>query len=193
MNCDFCKGWVFLFFIIFNMVIKLFLGYFFIYIMLFVFFNVIVICNSVLLLFLDVIILLKLKELFKDDSDVLSSWLFFIVFCFGNKNNWEGVICLRGGNIWGLRFENMGFLGSIDVNFFIRLYRLRSVSFMNNSFGGLMFDFRKLKVLKSIFIFFNNFEGFIDFNVFEGMKCLRKVYLVYNKFSGEFLNLLIIM
>ncbi|XP_074285389.1 pollen receptor-like kinase 1 [Silene latifolia] len=134
----------------------------------------------------DVNALLKFKESLEDDNESLTSWGSSTFPCFGNKNNWVGIICSRGGSIWGLRLENMKLKGAIDVDSLTQLPRLRSVSFINNKFGGQLPDFRKLRPLKTIFLSHNNFEGTISPNAFEGMKRLRKVHLEYNKFSGEF-------
>ncbi|KAL2896553.1 Pollen receptor-like kinase 1 [Bienertia sinuspersici] len=129
--------------------------------------------------------LLKFKESLKDDSGALSSWNPSTSPCFGNKNNWVGIICSKAGNIWGLRLENMGLSGSIDIDSLDALSKLRSISFMHNSFSGQLPDFRKLKPLKGIFLSYNNFDGSIPPNAFDGMRRLRKVHLSFNKFSGE--------
>ncbi|KNA11321.1 hypothetical protein SOVF_136360 [Spinacia oleracea] len=134
--------------------------------------------------------LLRLKETLKDESDSLSSWD-IVSPCSGTKNNWVGVICSRAGNIWGLRLENMGLSGSIDVDSLSRLSKLRSVSFMNNSFSGRMPDFRKLTMLKALFLSKNKFEGAIPQDAFKGMRRLRKIHLDSNNFSGEIPNSLV--
>ncbi|KAK9699559.1 hypothetical protein RND81_08G181300 [Saponaria officinalis] len=130
--------------------------------------------------------LLKFKESIIDDKGVLTSWSVTTPPCFGNKNNWIGIICSRGGNIWGLRLENMGLKGSLNVNFLTELPRLRSISVRNNSFGGQLPELKKLRPLKALFLSHNNFEGHIGQNEFEGMRRLRKIHLEFNKFSGEF-------
>ncbi|KAL9226940.1 hypothetical protein vseg_002696 [Gypsophila vaccaria] len=130
--------------------------------------------------------LLKFKESLIDKFGALTSWTPTTVPCLRNKNNWAGIICSRGGNIWGLRLENMKLEGKIDVESLAQLPRLRSISFTNNSFEGQMHDFRTLRSLKTIYLAHNKFEGYIDPNAFEGMRRLRKVHLEYNKFSGEF-------
>ncbi|KAL9227140.1 hypothetical protein vseg_002872 [Gypsophila vaccaria] len=130
--------------------------------------------------------LLKFKESIKDDAGALASWTTSTTPCFGGKNNWAGIICSRGGSIWGLRLENVGLKGSLDVETLTQLPRLRSISVTNNSFGGQLPQLNRLRALKSIFLSHNNFEGYISQNAFEGMRRLRKVHLEFNKFSGEF-------
>ena len=96
--------------------------------------------------------LLKFKQSLKDDSNALLSWdPSKSRPCYGSKNNWVGIICSKGGNIWGLRLENMELSGSIDIDALSEISRLRSLSFMNNSFSGPLPDFRKLRPLKAFF------------------------------------------
>ncbi|KMT17646.1 hypothetical protein BVRB_2g035950 [Beta vulgaris subsp. vulgaris] len=129
--------------------------------------------------------LLKFKESLKDDSGALSTWTPSTPPCFGNKNNWVGIICSRAGNIWGLRLENMKLSGSIDVDSLASVSKLRSISFMHNSFSGPLPDVRKLRALKGLFLSYNNFDGSIPPDAFEGLRRLRKLHLSFNKFSGE--------
>ncbi|KAJ8421515.1 hypothetical protein Cgig2_020736 [Carnegiea gigantea] len=135
--------------------------------------------------------LLKFKEGLKDENGALSSWNPSTPPCFGIKNNWAGIICSRAGSVWGLRLENMGLSGSIDADSLYGLSKLRSISVMNNSFGGPMPDFKKLKLLRALFLSNNKFEGNIDPSAFEGMRRLRKVELANNKFTGKIPNSLV--
>ena len=130
--------------------------------------------------------LLKFKQSLKDDSNALLSWdPSKSRPCYGSKNNWVGIICSKGGNIWGLRLENMELSGSIDIDALSEISRLRSLSFMNNSFSGPLPDFRKLRPLKAFFLSNNKFDGSISSNAFQGMRRLRKLYLENNKFNGK--------
>ncbi|XP_021715870.1 pollen receptor-like kinase 1 [Chenopodium quinoa] len=132
--------------------------------------------------------LLTFKKTLKDESNALSSWNLSTPPCFENRNNWVGIICSRAGNIWGLRLENMGLSGSIDVDSLVKLSKLRSISLMHNSFSGELPDFRQLRMLKALFLSYNNFEGVIPPNAFDGIRRLRKIHLSFNKFSGEIPN-----
>ncbi|GMH10727.1 hypothetical protein Nepgr_012568 [Nepenthes gracilis] len=133
----------------------------------------------------DVESLLKFKQSINDSSGVLSSWDPSKLPCFGSQNNWVGLICSRGGNVYGIKLENMGLSGKIDVDSLLDLSRLRAVSVMHNNFGGSMPEIKKLRALKAVFLSYNYFEGKIDDNAFEGLKRLRKLHLAHNKFSGE--------
>ncbi|KAK9683986.1 hypothetical protein RND81_10G179100 [Saponaria officinalis] len=154
--------------------------------LLLIFSHIIIACYGAPPLSNDANALLKVKASLIDKFGALTSWTSTTLPCLGKKNNWVGIICSRGGNIWGLRLENMRLEGLIDVDALAELPRLRSISLINNSFGGQMHDFRKLRALKSIYLSHNKFEGNIDPNAFEGMRRLRKIHLEYNNFSGEF-------
>lgn len=56
---------------------------------------------------------------------------------------------------------------------------------MHNSFSGPLPDVRKLRALKGLFLSYNNFDGSIPPDAFEGLRRLRKLHLSFNKFSGE--------
>ncbi|GAB4837625.1 actin-regulating kinase prk1 [Ancistrocladus abbreviatus] len=133
----------------------------------------------------DVESLLQLRESMVDNSNALASWDPSRPPCSGNKNNWVGLICSRGGSVYGIRLENLGLSGKLDVDSLVGLSRLRAMSFMHNNFGGTLPEIKKLKALKAVFLSYNNFEGPIDANAFVGMNRLRKVHLDHNKFSGE--------
>ncbi|KAJ1408170.1 Serine-threonine/tyrosine-protein kinase, catalytic domain [Sesbania bispinosa] len=53
----------------------------------------------------------------------------------GDHNNWRGVLCNQG-KVWGLKLENMGLKGFIDVDSLKELPYLRTISFMNNDLEG---------------------------------------------------------
>ncbi|GAB4854066.1 actin-regulating kinase prk1 [Ancistrocladus abbreviatus] len=129
--------------------------------------------------------LLKLKQSMVDSSNALSSWDPSKPPCFRDKNNWEGLICSKGGSVYGIRLENLGLSGKIDVDSLVGLSRLRTMSFMHNNFGGSLPEIKELKAIQAIFLSYNNFEGPIDAKAFEGGSRLRKVHLDHNKFTGE--------
>ncbi|KAK6911171.1 Leucine-rich repeat-containing N-terminal, plant-type [Dillenia turbinata] len=104
--------------------------------------------------------------------------------CNGTKANWNGVLCTNG-YIWGLRLENMGLSGVIDLDALARLPYLRTFSFMNNDFSSPLPDMKKLGKLKSFFLSNNRFSGEIPDNTFAGMRSLKKVYLANNNFTSK--------
>ncbi|KAL6519263.1 actin-regulating kinase prk1 [Orobanche gracilis] len=124
-------------------------------------------------------ILIKFKESLKN-ARALSNW-------DNNKppcNGWNGVLCEKG-HVWGLKLENMGLGGVIDVETLGKLTELRTVSFMNNNFDGSLPNLSKLGVLKSIYLSNNKFSGEILANTFNGMLSLKKLHLANNAFSGS--------
>ncbi|XP_010557641.1 PREDICTED: pollen receptor-like kinase 1 [Tarenaya hassleriana] len=119
------------------------------------------------------------KSLVIGQANALASW--------DERNppcKWAGVLCDRD-SVWGLQMENLQLSGSIDTEALTGLPSLRTLSFMNNKFGGPLPDFKKLVSLKAIYLSHNQFEGDIPENAFEGMGWLKKVYLSDNKFSGQ--------
>ncbi|GAB2276131.1 actin-regulating kinase prk1 [Dionaea muscipula] len=130
--------------------------------------------------------LLQLKQSMVDDSKALSSWNTTSPPCFGNQNNWVGIICSRGGRVYGIRLEKMRLSGKIDVDSLLGLPHLRTISLLNNDFGGPMpQEINKLKGLRAMYLSYNSFQGKIDANAFAGMKRLKKVHLAHNQFSGQ--------
>lgn len=94
------------------------------------------------------------------------------------------MLCYNG-DIWGLQLENLNLSGDIDVDSLTPLRFLRTLSFMDNAFEGLMPDWRKLGALKSLFLSNNHFSGEIPDNAFSSMTSLKKVYLSNNNFIGN--------
>ncbi|CAH9118756.1 unnamed protein product [Cuscuta europaea] len=117
-------------------------------------------------------------------SRELASWDPATSPCSGNAENWRGVLCFNG-DVWGLQLENFNLSGDIDVDSLTPLRFLRTLSFMNNAFEGLMPDWRKLGALKSLFLSNNRFSGEIPNNAFSSMTSLKKVYLSNNNFVGN--------
>ncbi|XP_019193026.1 PREDICTED: pollen receptor-like kinase 1 [Ipomoea nil] len=117
-------------------------------------------------------------------SRALASWDPSTSPCSGNNQNWRGVLCYNG-NIWGLQLENLNLSGDIDVDSLTPLRSLRTLSFMNNAFEGVMPDWRKLGALKSLFLSNNHFSGEIPDNAFSSMTSLKKIHLANNNFVGN--------
>ncbi|KAE9462877.1 hypothetical protein C3L33_05211, partial [Rhododendron williamsianum] len=130
-------------------------------------------------------ILLDFKQPLKSNNNggILSSWNSSVPPCSGDKENWDGVIC-QNGTVWGLKLENMGLLGAIDVESLNDLPGLRTISLMNNNFEGTIPALNKLGELKTVYLSNNKFSGNIEANAFEGMHSLKKVHLENNQFTG---------
>ncbi|CAL0313308.1 unnamed protein product [Lupinus luteus] len=136
---------------------------------------------------LDSELLLKFRDKLQNNN-ALSSWNALTTPCVSdhgaNKSkNWAGVIC-NGGKVWGLKLENMGLKGVIDVDSLKELPYLRTISFMNNDFDGTLPEINKLVGLKTIYLSNNKFSGEIPASAFEGMKWLKKIHFSNNQFSG---------
>ncbi|XP_061347675.1 pollen receptor-like kinase 1 [Gastrolobium bilobum] len=131
----------------------------------------------------DTELLLKVKENLENNNG-LSSWNTSSSPCSGNHANWKGVLCYEG-KVWGLKLENMGLKGVIDVDSLKELPYLRTISFMNNNFDGEWPEINKLVGLKSIYLSNNKFSGEIPAQTFKGMQWLKKIYLSNNKFEGD--------
>ncbi|KAL3618120.1 hypothetical protein CASFOL_038441 [Castilleja foliolosa] len=127
--------------------------------------------------------LLKFKSSLVNADPALSNWGSASSPCSGDRANWAGVLCFNG-YVWGLQLENMNLKGQIDVNALVPLRFLRTLSFMNNSFEGLMPDWRKLGALKSLYLSNNQFSGQVPDDTFKGMTSLKKIYMANNRFAG---------
>lgn len=119
------------------------------------------------------------KSLVLGKENALASWDSKTLPC-----TWDGVLC-NEGTVWGLQMENLELSGSIDIDSLAGLTSLRTLSFMNNKFGGPFPKFKKLSALKSLYLSNNRFEGEIPGDAFEGMGWLKKVFCARNKFTGE--------
>ncbi|CAA0843142.1 Pollen receptor-like kinase 1 [Striga hermonthica] len=124
-------------------------------------------------------ILLKFKESLKN-AEPISGWAGPGQPCSG----WPGVIC-GGGRVWGLKLENMGLGGTVDVDSLSKLTGLRTVSLMNNELDGPLPKLSKLGALKSIYLSNNKFSGEIAADTFDGMMSLKKLHLANNRFTGK--------
>ncbi|TYK28524.1 pollen receptor-like kinase 1 [Cucumis melo var. makuwa] len=104
--------------------------------------------------------------------------------CSGDKANWVGILCEKG-NVWGLKLENMGLKGNIDIESLEGVPHLRTLSLMNNEFEGSLPDVKRLGALKSLYLSRNHFSGNIPGDFFSSMLSLKKVYLAYNQLEGQ--------
>ncbi|CAL0332112.1 unnamed protein product [Lupinus luteus] len=104
--------------------------------------------------------------------------------CSGNVPNWVGLLCMND-RVWGLRLENMGLTGNIDVESLGSMPALRTLSLMNNTFAGSLPNINMLTNLKALFLSFNHFSGDIPDDAFSTLQKLRKVYLSNNEFTGK--------
>ncbi|XP_062116093.1 pollen receptor-like kinase 2 [Humulus lupulus] len=145
--------------------------------------------------FLDLKVVLAYSEIdpllkFKDSlhlqnkSKLLPSWSASTAPCSGRTANWEGILCSQHGKVWGLKLENMGLKGVIDVHSLKQLADLRTISFMNNGLHGPMPDIGQLSSLKSVYLSNNHFFGEIDSVMFSKMLSLKKADLSNNHFGG---------
>ncbi|KAG8376330.1 hypothetical protein BUALT_Bualt09G0052000 [Buddleja alternifolia] len=117
------------------------------------------------------------------NTEALSNWDNTKPPCNGDHEIWNGVLC-ENGNVWGLKLENMGLNGILDVDSLSKLQNLRTISLMNNNFDGPLPSLSKLSSLKTMYLSNNKFSGQISGDAFGGMASLKKVHLANNKFSG---------
>ncbi|XP_051149643.1 pollen receptor-like kinase 2 [Andrographis paniculata] len=96
---------------------------------------------------------------------------------------WTGVLC-DGGRVWGLKLENMGLGGAIDVETLTQLPNLRFISFLHNNLAGNLPNFSKLGSLKAVYLSHNKFSGEIGDQTFAGMASLKKLHLADNQLTG---------
>ncbi|KAG8380187.1 hypothetical protein BUALT_Bualt07G0167400 [Buddleja alternifolia] len=144
----------------------------------FIFFYVFLIIFSVTSSNTDSEALLKLKQSFEHASG-LDSWRPQTEPCI----LWIGVIC-ENGVVFGLRLENLGLSGEIDIDALASISGLRSISLTSNTFSGPIPDFHRMGALRGLYITGNRFSGEIPSDYFSKMEGLKKVWLSGNKFSG---------
>lgn len=113
----------------------------------------------------------------------LSNWDSEKPPCDGDKPNWAGVMCDKG-SVWGLKLENMGLKGTIDIDSLSELKSLRTISLMHNNFDTSLPNIKKLSSLKTVYLSYNEFSGDIVSDYFHGMHSLKKIHLEHNKLSG---------
>ncbi|KAJ0256373.1 Leucine-rich repeat protein kinase family protein [Hirschfeldia incana] len=127
--------------------------------------------------------LLKFKQSLTYTSTPLDSWTPDSDPCGGLKP-WVGILCNKHSVVSGLRLEQMGLSGTIDVASLMALPALRTISIMNNSFSGDIPEFNRITSLKCIYLSGNRFSGNIPSNYFSTMVSLKKAWLSNNEFSG---------
>lgn len=137
----------------------------------------------------DAEFLLKFKESLTNDA-MLANWNISVPLCNGNSSNWAGLTCMNG-NLYGLRLENMGLSGTIDVEALSELSSLRSLSVMRNNFGGNIPKVRQLGGLRALYLSNNGFSGEIPDETFQGMRYLKKIHLARNQFDNTLPNSLV--
>ncbi|CAN0877918.1 Pollen receptor-like kinase 3 [Linum grandiflorum] len=113
----------------------------------------------------------------------LVSWIPGTPPCQG-KLGWDGLICSNDA-VTGLRLENMGLSGDIDVDALLGLPNLRGLSFAFNSFTGKIPDINRIGHLKAVYLHGNQFSGEIPSDFFLKMIALKKLWLADNRLSGE--------
>jgi len=123
-------------------------------------------------------ILLRFRS-FLSNNKALNNWVDEANLC-----NWVGLLCTNN-KFHGLRLENMGLGGKIDVDTLMELPNLVSFSVNNNTFQGPMPEFKKLVSLRALFLSNNKFSGEILDDSFEGMENLKRVFLAENVFIGH--------
>ncbi|KAL0800745.1 hypothetical protein Bca101_055920 [Brassica carinata] len=126
--------------------------------------------------------LLKFKQSLTYATTPLDSWTPDSDPC-GRVQRWIGILCNKQ-SVFGIRLEQMGLSGTIDVASLMDLPALRTISIMNNSFSGDIPEFNRLTGLKSIYLSGNRFSGNIHSNYFSTMVSLKKAWLSNNEFSG---------
>ncbi|KAF3437273.1 hypothetical protein FNV43_RR20026 [Rhamnella rubrinervis] len=128
--------------------------------------------------------LLKFKNTLQNSDQALASWNSSTPPCSGDNANWAGVLCEKE-KIWGLKLENMGLTGPIDVNSLKDVAGLRTISLMNNKLDGSFPDLGQLGALKSLYLSDNQFSGQIANEMFLKTQSLKKLHLAHNQFTGE--------
>ncbi|GMI91959.1 pollen receptor like kinase 4 [Hibiscus trionum] len=129
--------------------------------------------------------LLAFRNSFMNPS-VLSNWKASTPPCTAKVANWVGVVCNERGKVTGLKLDNMGLKGVVNVQSLGALQDLRTLSVMNNNLEGKIPEMKKLIGLQSLLLSNNHLSGDIPDDAFEGMKSLRTVFLANNIFHGKF-------
>ncbi|CAN1170345.1 Pollen receptor-like kinase 2, partial [Linum perenne] len=96
---------------------------------------------------------------------------------------WLGVFCSKD-KVTGLRLEDLGLSGKIDVDALLHISSLRTLSFANNSFSGDIPQLNCLSYLRTVYLARNNFSSQIAPGFFLKMVALKKLWLADNEFFG---------
>ncbi|CAN1287420.1 Pollen receptor-like kinase 3 [Linum perenne] len=126
--------------------------------------------------------LLLLKKSFNNDA-ALISWDPASSSPCNTTLPWHGVFCSKD-KVTGLRLEDLGLSGKIDVDALLHISSLRTLSFANNSFSGDIPQLNRLSYLRTVYLARNNFSGQISPGFFLKMVALKKLWLADNEFSG---------
>ncbi|CAI0418997.1 unnamed protein product [Linum tenue] len=126
--------------------------------------------------------LLRLKKSFTNATALISWAPGGSPPCKG-KLHWHGVLC-SNDMVTGIRLENLGLSGTIDVDALIEIAGLRTLSLGHNSFNGTIPGVNRLSYLKAVYLNGNQFSGEIPPDFFGKMVALKKLWLSDNKFSG---------
>jgi len=118
-------------------------------------------------------------------EDALGTWTPGSNPCAGDSSAWKGILCSKEGKVWGIRLEQMGLSGQLNITPLVGLPSLRAVSFMDNAFSGPLPDFAQTGALKSLFLSNNQFSGEIPDGAFLGTRSLKKIFMSNNKLSGK--------
>ncbi|CAI9755563.1 unnamed protein product [Fraxinus pennsylvanica] len=129
-------------------------------------------------------ILIKFKSSLSN-ATMLNNWIEPVEkLCNGYTPKWTGLVC-DNGTFTGIKLENMGLEGTVDVDSLAEL-PLLSLSLMNNNFSGPFpyNDIRKLGKLRTLYLANNSFNGDIPDDTFSGMKAMRKIVLAFTEHTG---------
>ncbi|GAA0183429.1 transmembrane signal receptor [Lithospermum erythrorhizon] len=128
--------------------------------------------------------LIKFKNSLENNGS-LSGWDASKEICSGDNSNWGNTIICDSGSVWGIKLENMGLKGTINIDALHEVKTLRSISLIKNKFDGPLPNFKKIGTLRALYISHNNFQGDIPSVAFDGMNSLKKLYIGSNKFTGK--------
>ncbi|KAG9140856.1 hypothetical protein Leryth_010395 [Lithospermum erythrorhizon] len=120
-----------------------------------------------------------------ENKGALSGWDASKPLCAGDKSSWGDTILCDNGIFWGIKLENLGLKGTINVDALKGIPTLRSVSLMSNDFDGPFPNVNILGSLKTLYLSNNNFQGDIPSDAFDGMNSLKKLHMANNQFTGQ--------
>ncbi|KAD5508100.1 hypothetical protein E3N88_15803 [Mikania micrantha] len=122
-----------------------------------------------------------------NNTRALANWDPDIAPCNMDKENWNGIICGKDGRVFGLRLENMGLTGTIDMDTLSKLSGIRTLSLANNSLWARcqMDDmFAGMDAMRRIELQNNKFTGRVPGSL-TGLSILVDLQMQDNEFEGE--------